>query len=47
MVVGLLPRVLLLPSVKANSPLIIIIVVIMNRCNHDGDDDDIHHGCRA
>ena len=30
MVVGLLPRVLLLPSIKANWPLIIIIVVIIS-----------------
>lgn len=30
MVVGLLPRVLLLPSIKANWPLIIIIIVIIS-----------------
>ena len=47
MVVGLLPRVLLLPSIKANSPLITIIVVIMKHRNHDGVDDDIYHDCRA
>jgi len=47
MVVGLLPRVLLLPSIKANSPPIAIILVIMKHCNHDGGDDDIYHDCRA
>jgi len=44
MVVGLLPRVLLLPSIKANSPP---IAIIMKHCNHDGGGDDIYHDCRA